>query len=359
MVINKVRFTHFRNLQEISFQANPKFNLFYGNNAAGKTSVLEGIYYLGHARSFRTNISSKLIQYDVADRFVLHADLSEPDGLSTSIGIERSKEGARKIRVDRQEATGPEQLAELLPIRFINVDCYRYFHDGSKPRRQMLDWGVFHVEPKFFRCWSESQRMIKQRNAALKQKLPYKQIAVWDAAYIPLAEKIDLYRTEYLSQFEPVFMEIYQRLLGDVPVSLRYSRGWKKESDLREMLAQQFSRDMQLGYTQSSPHRADLKLQHNGIDVQDSFSQGQQKLAAYSLLLAQGVLLQRVTNISPIYLIDDMPSELDDKKQGLVCDILKSLDAQVFITGINQEDLLGLGSLVESTVFHVEQGRVE
>src|SRR3990167_1021586 len=132
MLIEKVNFNHFRNLTQVSFSAASGFNLFYGDNAAGKTSILEALYYLGHARSFRTHVVSKLIQYDMSDRFVLFAELMNQDSLSSTVGIERGADGTRKIRINHQEESGLEQLAELLPMRLLHADCYRYFHDGSK-----------------------------------------------------------------------------------------------------------------------------------------------------------------------------------------------------------------------------------
>jgi len=139
---------------------------------------------------------------------------------------------------------------------------------------------------------------------------------------------------------------------------LRYQPGWPEESSLSECLSQNVSRETLVGHSLFGPHRADLCVQHGDCQVHDILSQGQQKLTAYALLLAQGLHLQQI-DITPVYLIDDLPSELDPRKRSLVLKILSDLGAQSFITGINEQDFdefmdLGQGS----RMFHVKHGVV-
>lgn len=352
MPITHLTIHQFRNLTSASITPFSGINIFYGQNGTGKTSVLEAIYFLGVGRSFRTHLIPRIIHHDTP-AFVLFAQLWK-ENREISIGMERSRQGDKKIRMDGETLLSVALLAKQLPLQLLTTESHRYFHDGPKSRRQFLDWGVFHVEPLFYAQWQHFQKALLQRNAALKSQRPQSEIAVWDHEIAQLAQILDQYRIQYLSQLEPILNHLLQIVLPELDLHLRYYRGWSQEKDLAELLENQFARDRQLGYTHSGPHRADCQLYAGKVPVFDELSQGQQKLAAYALHLAQGILLQKQSGQCPIYLIDDFPSELDPDKRHFVASILSQLQAQVFITGITCEELSETFS--QKQLFHVEHG---
>ncbi len=356
MLISSLQVTGFRNLQSIDFKPSSQFNVFYGQNGAGKTSILEAIYYLGLGRSFRTSLSARLIQKDTSG-FSLFARLLN-ETTEIPVGIERLLDGSRRIRYNGEKIASVAPLAQQLPIQLISTDSYRYFHDGPKIRRQFLNWGLFHVKPSFFPLWQRLLQLLKQRNAALKAKQPLNELSIWNADLIDVSEQIDALRIEYVSQLQPVLDGLLSRLLSTKSLNLSYLRGWDQAQDYASSLETHFYKDQAIGYTSTGPQRADLQLFINDTPAQDHLSQGEQKLAAYALYLAQGLLLQELSGKAPIYLIDDLPSELDPEKRICITNILSELQTQVFITGITTFELKDVIKLENAQVFHVEHGRV-
>ncbi len=358
MPLSTLKITSFRNLDSVTLEPAPQFNIFYGDNGAGKTSLLEAIYYLGLGRSFRTHLTNRIIQHQ-ADHFSVFAEL-DVSGNKIPMGLERQRDGGRRIRINGETANSLSQLAHHLPIQLMSAHSHRFFHEGPKIRRQFLDWGLFHVEQTFYPLWQQLQQVLKQRNAALKKQMPAKEIRIWDKELSVIADGIHLLRKKYIGTFEPILLELLTSLLPELCLELRYYRGWNKDRDLQEVLENNLQHELLLGYTQLGPQRADLQLHVGPIPAHDYLSQGQQKLAAYALHLAQGMLLRQLTTKNLIYLIDDLPSELDLDKRRHIIEILTKLNSQIFITTILKEGLSDLPGHrdIEKSMFHVKHGMI-
>jgi len=355
--LSTLQISDFRNLPLARIQPSSNFNIFYGDNGAGKTSILEAIYYFGFGRSFRTSNASRLIR-ETSDRFSLYSELSLDESIIT-LGIERSVDGGRRLRHNGENIKSIASVAEHMPIQLICTNSHRFFHDGPKLRRQFMNWGLFHVEHSFFPLWQQLLQLLKQRNAALKAHLSKAECSVWSTELITLSTKIDTLRRKYILQLQPILEGLTSIILEGIPLKLEYSPGWNSDLDYEQALNQAFFKDQAIGYTTVGPQRADLQILLEGKPAGDILSQGQQKLASYALLLAQGQLLKELSGTPPIYLIDDLPSELDPSKRLQINSILATLDAQVFITGITTEELTDSISLKNSYLFHVEHNGVE
>jgi DNA replication and repair protein RecF len=356
-IIHSLQIQRFRNLTAVEIETSSRFNLFYGKNGSGKTSLLEAIYYLGLGRSFRTHLVPRLIQHDT-ESFSIFANLYENDRF-LPLGVERLRQGDRHLKINGETAASWSPIAKQLPLRILSAMSHRFLLDGPKIRRQFLDWLLFHVEPTFFPLWQQLQQALKQRNAALKSRLPHNQISFWDETFINAANSIDQLRQQLIIEFQPVFLQVLSQLLPEFTLQMNYYRGWGVDETLEQRLSASFSRDLQVGYTQYGPHRADLPVLLENTPAQDILSQGQQKLVTCALHLAQGLLLQQKTGISPIYLIDDLPAELDEGKRAVVSATLHQLDAQVFVTGITIEELSDLADSENRALFHVEHGKIQ
>lgn len=357
MSINQLQIKQFRILNSVDISTGPGFNVFYGINGSGKTSILEAIYYLSMGRSFRTSQSERIIQHHHSE-FSIFAQLNHPEQ-SIPIGLERNIEGGRKVRIDGQAVIRLADLAKKLPTILMSTENHRFFHDGPKERRQFLDWGLFHVEQGFFATWQDFQRILKQRNAALKNKSPISEIRIWDKELIASALQIDDLRLQMVQQLEPLLNNLLDKLLYGIQLEFIYFSGWDSAQSLADCLHNNIYRDIALGYTQLGPQRADLQLKNAGTPAEDYLSQGQQKLAAYALKLAQGLLMQQTLNNSPVFLIDDLPSELDPEKRAAIMETLQEINAQVFVTGIIKEELQDIISIPNTQLFHVKQGVIE
>jgi DNA replication and repair protein RecF len=348
---------HFRNLDKVELDCNPRCNILYGLNGSGKTSFLEAIYYLSLGRSFRTRSTNRIVQYDQPN-FTIHSLIQERQIIP--VGVERKANGQVLIKINHTPVQSIAELAKLLPTQLIYPDGHKILLGGSKPRRQFMDWGVFHVEHHFLSIWQRAQRALLHRNALLKEiTLDTTQLDVWDEDLFQTSALIHQARQKYLDRFVPLFEKTLHQLLPDFEISLAYHPGWDLNKPFSEILLANRKRDKSQGFTQYGPHKADLLLTHRQRALSESISQGQQKLVNYALKLAQGILLYNDTETPSIYLIDDLPAELDETKRHLLTNVLSEMNAQVFLTGIDQAQVASIASQIPSTMFHVEQGVIK
>lgn len=352
MTVEFIEIKYFRNLETLKLTFSPAVNVIYGNNGGGKTSLLEAIYYLSLGRSFRSHLNSRIIQNN-QEKLSVFAKVN-----GFPVGIERHQDGSSRMRLSGEDIKSLAELATVLPVQIINPDAYCLLNDGPKFRREFIDWGLFHVEPGFLRLWKDFQRVLKQRNLALKMRAPREEIQLWNKSFCEFSEKITEMRDSYLVDFKPKFLEILSQLLEVKGLDVSYSRGWGV-GNLGNLLETSLRDDFRLGHTQNGPHRADLEISINGIPAKDVLSRGQQKLFVYALRLAQGILLQEKAKRACVYLIDDLPAELDGGKRGALFDILLGLKAQVFVTGVELASMTRLAESRAARVFHVEQGAVK
>lgn len=352
-IIASLKINQFRNLKEVAISPTSGFNFVFGPNGAGKTSLLESIYFLGVGRSFRTHLTQRLIQH-TADHFSVFVTIKEKECL-TPLGVERYQSGDGRLKLDGKAVSNWALSAKQLPLCLLSAMSHRFLLDGPKIRRQFLDWLLFHMEPTFFPAWQRIQRSLKQRNAALKSQLPLDEITHWDQLLAEDAESVDLLRENIVSEFKTLFNQVLQHFLPNQSILPHYYRGWPEKKSLLDQLQSNLRQDLQRGYTQSGPQRADFRLLIRDIPAQDILSQGQQKLVTYALHITQGLFFKEKTQTTPIYLIDDLPAELDTEKRHRVIDFLTQLQSQVFITGTNPEEI---ETPRNRTVFHVEHGDV-
>lgn len=354
--LSHITIHNLRNLAAVDISPGPKINLLCGPNGSGKTSFLEAIHLLGLGRSFRTHLSSRVIEHD-QPQFQLHAKVTLPNG-ETPIGLAKQRNGQTTIKISGNPVTSIVSLAELLPLQLLYPDGHTLLREGPKVRRQFIDWGLFHVEQLFYTHWQRAQRAIKQRNAALRAKQSSHHVSIWNQELCTMAEQLDASRSQYIEQLTPTFSTLLALLLPEASVTLSYYRGWSNELGLEEVLNRNHLRDLDLGYTQHGPHRAEILLHTDGKPVKDTLSQGQHKTLIYALRLAQGCLLYKQTTKRPLYLIDDLPAELDESKLKIVGELLHTLDAQVYITGTDFKLLDPLTDFENTRMFHVKHGQI-
>lgn len=358
MNLLQLKANNFRNLTTLDLDFNPAFNLFYGANGSGKSSILEAIYFLGLGRSFRTSLVSRVIQYN-SDALTVFGSFKNSAQLQTTTGIEKSRSGKIKIKVGNEIGASLAELARLLPLQLLNPNSHSLIETGPKTRREFIDWGVFHVEPQFFSLWQRFQRALKQRNLCLQQNLPEPQVRAWDGELILSGQAIAAMRENYLRQLIPLIHEILQQLNETRRPVLTYYRGWDENLEFSEVLGTNFRRDIFLGYTQYGAQRADLVIKLDEMPAQDILSRGEQKLLVIAMRLAQGMLLQNLGSKKCVYLLDDLGAELDESRKSKVFQVLAQLEAQVFLTGVEASVFENLVSRHPVKLFHVEHGTVD
>jgi len=355
MSLNRFRVSNFRNLTAVEIVPCRGLNLIYGSNASGKTSLLEAIYYLGRASSFRTSKNSQVIERGMKS-LTLFGEIGSASGERIPIGLQRSAQSLQ-LRVAGENARAVSEVASWFPLLLVNPDSHQLLEQGPKLRRQFIDWGVFHVEQSFHTVWSRFRRALKQRNSALRSNSPTA-ATVWDRELVSSAVEIDAMRVHYIAALSEIVPKFASPLADAESIELIYHPGWDRELGYQTVLQSGFQRDREMGHTRRGPHRADLLIKMAGESVQAHVSRGQQKLLVCALRMAQASLLTQITGKRSIFLLDDLPAELDQAHREALMAQLAELPAQLFITAI-EDSLLDTSRWSEYKVFHVERGTVE
>lgn len=356
--ITQIQLHHFRNIEHASCQLAPGLNLFIGDNAAGKTSLIEALWLLAAGKSFRSSKIHHLIQLEQTQTTVFTEILQQVHAQKHRLAVQKSSDSTL-IRIDGQTIQGQSQLSSLLPVQLLTPESHKLLEEGPKARRNFMDWGCFHQNKAFIDIWRIFQRSLKQRNAALKKRMPASMVQLWDAQLIDSALKIDAIRQDYLQKLTPHLQNFCQALMPELQsdVVCHYRAGWPQATeDLGQLLRDNLGKDQQLGHTQYGAHRADIRFRFAGIEAMQTLSRGQQKLFVCALLLAQAKLHQEVCQEPVIMLIDDLPAELDEFHRQKLLELLQSLKIQHFITSTAQ-NLIPILNPETTKAWQIQQGK--
>ncbi len=360
MSVQVITISDLRNLRAVKLEGLSQVNLFCGENGAGKTSVLEAVHMLGVTRSFRSHRMDTVINAD-SDSALVSGRVSTSDGITHRIGVQRSRRERPLVKVDGEAVQSLGDLAGLLPLQVINSDSFQLLEGSPQYRRQLLDWGVFHVEhERFYSLWQRYSRALKQRNALLRRgKMDRSQLRFWDGELALCGEALEQLRRAQHQRLSEALAAVYASLQQEAPAfSFDYYAGWDSNTPLADELAANIERDLRLGYTRSGPHRADIRVRVGSAPAAEILSRGQTKTLVCAARIAQAKLLQEY-GINSVFLIDDLPAELDREHRRRICNTLSAMGVQLFVTSIGAaelDDCWDSASAIKR--FHVEHGRV-
>ena len=358
MSLIRITVSNLRLYQQQEIHPDPSLNIVHGNNASGKTSLLEAIHALGTGRSFRSTQLTPLIRHGSESMTILGETRVSAGAYPTKLSVHADNRG-RQLSVDNQKCSKISELAQHLPLLVISPDSHFQFQQKSRARRAVMDWSLFHVEPAFGELWVRYQRAIQQRNSALKDPKLRKVQFSWDPEISELGEKIQDLRDSELREISQGFSDIASQLLEDSSrFELHLEAGWDRDRSLAKCLLEDRSRDQERGVTHSGPHRNDIKLLSSGIPAEDEASHGQNKLMLIALRLAQIQRLYICAKKSCCLLIDDLPAELDKERRRKLSRFLSTLPVQVFVT-TTDKTAIDTDSWDSHRLFHVEQGTIK
>lgn len=353
MRVKSLNINNLRNISSTKIDFDECLNCFIGDNGAGKTSILEALSVLSKGRSFRSGQISSLIGPD-SKTFQVVCKIENQSGDTHQLGMERDASDWF-ARHNGEDVSQLSELTQLLPYVLLEPNSHTLVSGPPDTRRKYLDWGVFHVEHTYLLLWRRYNRVLKQRNAALRQA---NQMVVesLDEQFVNLGEQLHLARDKHAEVLNGI-LETQLPLFSETleGVQLIYRKGWSGES-LGEAIQVSLTRDIERGSTGPGPHKADLIMSLNGIPAKERLSRGEQKAMTAAMVIAQAQMISD-SGETPILMLDDISSELDEIHLGQVLKAGKRLGAQILLTGTV------LAPPIKSCegsfkVFHVKHGSV-
>lgn len=352
MRVARLRGANIRLYPHLELEPSARLNLVCGDNATGKTTLLESIFVLGRGRSFR---ASRLLELRgcYGPNWSSFAGLESDNGARHGLGV--GSDGARvEYRVDGRAAAGVSEAARLFPVQLVEPGGHRLLEDGPVYRRAFVDWGVFHVEHSFLVRWRRFRRALRQRNEALRSGAPAAVVQTWDAELALQAEAVTAYRKAHVDALQPAFSKRAEQLLGLEGAGLELHAGWAAAEPYLDVLRRELKQHQQARTTLQGPHRAELKIKP-GHEKIGAWSRGQQKLLIAALVLAQAELMRTCGLESPVLLVDDFGSELSERYQQRLAAALGTYPGQSFVTAFAPPGALCAYPLA---MFHVEHGTI-
>ncbi|MDP7593528.1 MAG: DNA replication/repair protein RecF [Litorilituus sp.] len=359
MAVARLITQNFRNLQGNTIDFNSKLNFFIGDNGSGKSSLLEALFFLGHGKSFRTTKVESLVCYHQC-KFVL----SVKDDKNCQLGLSKELDtGNTLIKIDGQRRHRLSDLAKNIAIQIITPESFKLFFGGPKERRRFVDLGMFHVKHQFSDQWREFSRVLKQRNACIRNKVDDATLTYWTDLLCQHSQNVSILRREYT---ENLFTELKQWLNILLPsvnenISVQFTQGWPLKKELCQVYLDNKEKELQFGYSLYGAHKFDVKFMLSKQPLESHLSRGQQKLFLLALTFAQSSLMARVKRIKPILLIDDIGAELDENSRATLSTAIERLNCQVIVTAIEKSviyPLIQQRSVEEYNMFHVKHGEV-
>ncbi len=369
MHIERLELKNFRNYDSIELDFSSKINVLIGENAQGKTNLMESLYVLSMAKSHRTSNDKELIRWE-ADYGKIKGDVQKKYG-RLPLELTLSKKG-KKAKVNHIEQTRLSNYIGQLNVVMFAPEDLNLVKGSPQVRRRFLDMEIGQISPVYLHDLLQFQKVLKQRNHILKQnqgKSTLKDVMfdVYTEQYIEAAVKVVQKRfqfMEYLQKWaEPIHFGIsrgLEKLTVAYDSTIGIEADWSEKdmkAHIEKRLQDNQKRELDRGVTLYGPHRDDLKFNVNNYDVQVYGSQGQQRTTALSLKLAEIELIKQEVGEAPVLLLDDVLSELDDYRQSHLLNTIHG-DVQTFVT-TTSVDGIAHETIQQARMFHVEQGGID
>jgi DNA replication and repair protein RecF len=360
MYLRRLVLHNFRNVHQTEVFPDPGFNILWGENAQGKTNILEAIYLLGHLKSFRTARNGELIRR--GSPFGRIYGEVEEQKISHTIGLVVQEEG-KTIRVDGKPLTRSSDFPGYLRSVLFAPEEVGLARGYPAGRRALLDRAVFQADPAFLDRAREYHRYLKQRNRLLKEGCRPEQLHPWGEGMVASGAQVRRMRILYLQRLVPLLKETYRAITdGREEADLIYPAQATTERELQEQLRcelkRQAAQEIRTGTTLAGPHRDDIQFTVNGLSLRSYGSQGQQRSFLLAFKTAQIMDLESHAGCLPVLLLDDMTGELDRRRQEFFFQFLRGRRSQVFVTTTDPQSITNEG-FHDVRSFRVNQGTLQ
>ena len=355
MYFKSIELKSFRNYKEEKVEFDPKLNLILGDNAQGKTNLLEGLFIMGIGKSFKTNNDKEMIKYGFESCRVSSVVVNK-DGEEKNIEIVYNNSG-KVIKVDGIKLLRNADLLENVYVVVFSPEDLRIVKDGPEMRRRFLDRELCQIKPVYYSDLGSYKKILKQRNTLLRDQVKDKNLVeVFDESLSEYAVRVVEERKKFISRIKEICKGIHSGISnGKEELDIVYQTETKSKAYMKDMLAKELEKDYQRGFTGFGPHKDYLSIKVNNRDIRIYGSQGQQRTAALSLKLAEIELIKQETGENAVLLLDDVLSELDRARQRYLIETMKDVQIFVSATGIDEE-LKNM--LPDGNVYYVDNGKI-
>ena len=357
MYIESVQLKNFRNYDSLELDLAQGTNIFYGNNAQGKTNILEALYLCGTTKSHKGSRDKDMIQFGKDESHIRM--MVKRDELSYRIDMHLKKNKAKGVAINGLPIRKASELFGVVNLVFFSPEDLNIIKTGPGERRRFLDLELCQLDKIYLTDLASYNHIVNQRNKLLKdlsvQPSLKDTLDIWDIQMVEYGRKIIDKRSEFIKELNETVRKIHGNLTGGLEeLNVIYEPDCTAKK-LESTICANRERDMRMRLTSAGPHRDDLCVMANGIDIRKYGSQGQQRTAALSLKLSEIYIVKRKIKDTPVLLLDDVLSELDSSRQNYLLDSISDIQTLITCTGL--DDFISHQFQINK-VFQVVQGTV-
>ena len=357
MIIKSLELADFRNYDFLHIDFDRGTNILYGDNAQGKTNILEAIYLSAITKSHKGSKDRDIVNFDKEEAHI--RTYLEKDGIDTRIDMHLRKNKSKGIAIDGQKIKKAAELIGLLNVVFFSPEDLSIIKNGPAERRRFVDMELCQLDQFYLYNLNHYNKIVNQRNKLLKDMYFNPSLRdtlnIWDSQLISFGSKIIERRQLFIKQLNEIILEIHRKLSGGKEdLVIKYEPDTSIE-DYEKTLSSNQDRDIKLKQTTTGPHRDDFCFSTGNIDIRKFGSQGQQRTAALSLKLSEIELVKKLTKDNPVLLLDDVLSELDSNRQNYLLSTIG--DIQTIITCTGLDEFVNNRFEIDK-VFHIENGMI-
>jgi len=329
---------NFRNYEELNISFDKGTNILYGDNAQGKTNILEAIYVSATTKSHKGSKDKEIINFNKEEAHI--RTYLEKENVETRVDMHLRKNKSKGIAIDGQKIKKAADLMGLLNVVFFSPEDLSIIKDGPAERRRFADMELCQLDSFYLYNLNHYNKIIGQRNKLLKdmyfQPELKETLNIWDSQLVSFGSKIIERREQFVKQLGDIIFDIHKKLSGGKEeLVIAYEPDVSIEDFEKQMKYNQ-DKDIRLKQTTTGPHRDDFSFVVNGVDIRKYGSQGQQRTAALSLKLSEIELVKKISKDTPVLLLDDVLSELDSNRQNYLLNSIGNIQTIISCTGLDE-----------------------
>lgn len=340
MIVESLKLQNYRNYEYLNMNFDEKINIIYGDNAQGKTNILESMYVCATSKSHRGSKDREIIRFD-NDESHIKVNVKKND-MNYRIDMHLKKNKPKGIAVNGIPIKRAVELFGILNIVFFSPEDLNIIKNGPSERRRFIDMELSQLDKIYLDCLINYNKVVNQRNSLLKEYAfsgredIISSLDIWDMQLVKYGNDVIKSREKFVKEINNLVKSIHTKLSGDREQLEIIYEPCVKEQDFESELVRVRDRDLKFKCTNIGPHKDDMCFLINGMDVRKYGSQGQQRTAALSLKLAEIELVKQIIHDTPVLFLDDVLSELDSRRQNFLLDSIGNIQTMITCTGLDE-----------------------